>query len=141
MSKWGKPTKNRKRIDPRYFLNETTNRGLKEYAQAGNVSATEDEEFPVGSSVRYNDGPPGAEIVGTVQGFSKKYPGYIRVEWERTPEFINARGQERPGHPSGPKATVSDVDPRLLSRVKNTELDPYTGMMRGPSDTPTGYIS
>ena len=32
MSKWGKPTKNRKRIDPRYFINETTNRDLKEYA-------------------------------------------------------------------------------------------------------------
>ena len=35
MSKWGKPTKNRKRIDPRYFINETTNRDLKEYATAG----------------------------------------------------------------------------------------------------------
>ena len=30
MPKWGKPTKNRKRIDPRYFINETTNRDLKE---------------------------------------------------------------------------------------------------------------
>ena len=34
MSKWGKPTKNRKRIDPRYFINETVNRDLKEYATA-----------------------------------------------------------------------------------------------------------
>ena len=32
MPKWGKPTKNRKRIDPRYFINETTNRDLKEYS-------------------------------------------------------------------------------------------------------------
>ena len=79
----------------------------------------EDEEFPPDTRVRYNDAPRGAEIVGTVLGFSKKHPDYIRVKWDRTTDFINARGQERPGVASGPKGTVSDVDPRLLSRARN----------------------
>ena len=101
------------------IIKEELEKSLREYAQAEDAPEPEGEEFPVGSSVRYKDGPPGARIVGRVKGFSKKYPEYIRVEWERSPEFINARGQERPGHPSGPKGTVSDVDPRLLSRVKS----------------------
>ena len=101
------------------IIKEELEKSLREYAQAEDAPQPEGEEFPVGSTVRYEDGPPGAKIVGKVKGFSKKYPDYIRVKWERTPEFINARDQERPGHPSGPKATVSDVDPRLLSRVKS----------------------
>ena len=46
MSKWGRPTKNRKRIDPRYFLTETTNRDLKEYATAEEPPM--EEEPPMG---------------------------------------------------------------------------------------------
>jgi hypothetical protein len=69
----------------------------------------------LGTRVKYNDKAPGAKIFGTSQGFSKKHPEYIRVEWDRTTDFINARGQERPGVASGPKGTFSDVDPRLLS--------------------------
>jgi len=119
--------KNTRFIDPRYFMDEKMERlgeeelekSLREYAQAEDAPEPEGGEFPPDTRVRYKDGPPGAEIVGKVQGLSKKYPDYIRVKWERSPEFINARGQERPGHPSGPKATVSDVDPRLLSRVKS----------------------
>jgi len=52
MSKWGKPTKNRKRIDPRYFINETTNRDLKEYATAEEQPLKSREPASVGYVLR-----------------------------------------------------------------------------------------
>ena len=32
MSRWGRPTKNKRRRDPRYFLNENLNESFEEYA-------------------------------------------------------------------------------------------------------------
>ena len=67
MSKWGKPTKNRKRIDPRYFINETTNRDLKEYSMEPPMS----EEPPMEGG----PGPPsGAE------GHYEQMPDQLVIE-------------------------------------------------------------
>ena len=67
MPKWGKPTKNRKRIDPRYFINETTNRGLKEYSMEPPMS----EEPPM-------EGEPGPP--SDAEGHYEQAPNQMVIE-------------------------------------------------------------
>ena len=108
--------KNKKFIDPRYFMDEKTER-----LQEANTSAPLADRFPPNSRVRFvdaNKDPDGRvhEIVGTVIAIDP-HRGLVKVKWDRTADFIHALGPHRPGLASGPKGTVSFNDPRLLMPI------------------------